>query len=197
MKYLILLLLGFTINCYTFRSGEYKGTKIDDFNLSSKTAVKFDVIFQTRIDGQIRANENKVIVDAWANSADEVLREVKNITPTKESLLADYVIESTVTESSDTLTSTVIPFISGLTLLVLPSYTRVENSVDTVIKDKKGKVLASFNKKENLSFVMQILLIFALPFGPLDNAKEQKSDLFRAVLKQINDEKIFAEKGKK
>jgi hypothetical protein len=81
--------------------------------------------------------------------------------------------------------------------LVLPSYTRVENSVDTVIKDKKGKVLASFNKKENLSFVMQILLIFALPFGPLDNAKEQKSDLFRAVLKQINDEKIFAEKGKK
>ncbi|WP_277964234.1 hypothetical protein [Pseudomonas sp. RIT-To-2] len=62
--------------------------------------------------------------------------------------------------------SMALAWITGFTLFLVPS--RVENvlTLETVYKDRDGKVLGKVTRSESLTTWMQTLLIFAVPFNP-------------------------------
>lgn len=56
--------------------------------------------------------------------------------------------------------------LSGITLLVIPTVAHNRLVLETVYKDRDGKVLGRIEKSETVTTWMQLLLVFALPFNP-------------------------------
>lgn len=191
-KILVIALIVLVSNCVSFRSGEYKGVEKVNFNIAKKPAVKINLTYEYKVDGDKQPNLNQAIVDNWAKHGEETLKEISNVTPTKEDLLADYFFDVKVTESTDTFSTAISPFIAGLTLMVLPSYTSAVNEIETSVRNKKGTILGKVVKKEKITFIGQILLLFALPFtSTIQNVNDQKADLFRATYKEIHENNIL------
>ncbi|PKA22815.1 hypothetical protein [Leptospira meyeri] len=191
-KIYVILLIALVSNCISFRSGEFKGVEKVNFNTPKKPAIKINLTYEYKVDDSKQPALNQAIVDNWAKHGEDTLKEIPNVTPTKEDLLADYFFDVKVTESTDSLSTTVSPFIAGLTLMVLPSYTSAENQLETSVRNKKGVILGKVVKKEKITFIGQILLLFALPFtSPIQNVHDQKADLFRATYKEIHENNIL------
>lgn len=191
-RILVIALVALVANCVSFRSGEYKGVEKVNFNTPKKPAIKINLTYEYKVDDSKQPVMNQAVVDNWAKFGEETLKEISNVTPTKEDLLAEYFFDVKVTESTDTLSTTVSPFIAGLTLMVFPSYTSVENTLETSVRNKQGKILGKVTKKEKLTFIGQILLLFALPFtSPIQNANDQKADLFKATYKEIHENNLL------
>lgn len=57
-------------------------------------------------------------------------------------------------------------YITGLTLFLVPSKADDVLTLETVFKDRDGKVLGTVTKSETVTTWMQTLFVFALPFNP-------------------------------
>lgn len=193
MKKVFIFLFAISIvNCISFRSGEYKGTPSSDFSLAKKQNIKIDFNYEYLVDGSKEPMNNPTLINAWTSFGEETLKEIPNVSITKEDTIADYIFEVKVQEKTDTLSTTIFPIISGLTLMILPMYVSAENNMETTIKNKKGQILGKVNKKENFSLVGQLFLIFVMPFTDfIGNANEQKKDMFKATYKEIQELKLL------
>ncbi|PJZ46392.1 hypothetical protein [Leptospira brenneri] len=191
-RILVIALMALVSNCISFRSGEYKGVEKVNFNTPKKSAIKINLTYEYKVDDAKEPVLNQAIIDNWTKHGEDALKEMPNVTLTREDLLADYIFDVKVTESTDSLSTTVSPFLAGLTLMVIPSYTAAENTLETSVKNKKGTVLGKVVKKEKITFIGQILLLFALPFtSPIQNVNDQKADLFKATYKEIHENNIL------
>ncbi|MEI8014822.1 MAG: hypothetical protein WCH20_08295 [Nitrospira sp.] len=76
-------------------------------------------------------------------------------------------------------------FLSGLTLTLAPAHAESEFVVKTMLKNKEGQDLGTFEKKETLSMWIQFFLIFIMPFNwPNTVAADMFYDLHRATISQ-------------
>jgi len=201
MKKLIIitLLINFSlIGCISIRSGEYVGTPNSDFNFTKKQNIKIDFTYEYLVDGSKEPMNNPTLVNTWIGFGEETLKEIPNVSVTKEDTIADFIFEVKVQEKTSTLSTTILPIISGLTLTILPSYISAENHMETTVKNKKGQKLATITKKENYSLIVQLFLIVTLPFTDfVEDANQQKKDMFKATYKEIQDLKILTAATKK
>lgn len=201
MKKLIIitLIINFSlISCISIRSGEYVGTPNSDFNFAKKQNIKIDFTYEYLVDGSKEPMNNPTLVNTWIGFGEETLKEIPNVSVTKEDTIADFIFEVKVQEKTSTLSTTILPIISGLTLTILPSYISAENHMETTVKNKKGQKLATITKKENYSLIVQLFLIVTLPFTDfVEDANQQKKDMFKATYKEIQDLKILTAATKK
>ncbi|MCZ8237644.1 MAG: hypothetical protein O9346_08915 [Leptospiraceae bacterium] len=201
MKKLIIitLLINFSlIGCISIRSGEYVGTPNSDFNFVKKQNIKIDFMYEYLVDGSKEPMNNPTLINAWTSFGEETLKEIPNVSITKEDTIADYIFEVKVQEKTSTLSTTILPIISGLTLTILPSYISAENHMETTVKNKKGQKLATITKKENYSLIVQLFLIVTLPFTDfVEDANQQKKDMFKATYKELQDLKLLTATPKK
>lgn len=199
MKKVFIFLFAISIvNCISFRSGEYKGTPSSDFSLAKKQSIKIDFTYEYLVDGSKEPMNNPTLVNTWIGFGEETLKEIPNVSVTKEDTIADYIFEVKVQEKTSILSTTILPIISGLTLTIIPSYITAENHMETTVKNKKGQKLATITKKEDFSLIIQLFLIVTLPFTDfIENANQQKRDLYKATYKEIQDLKILTAATKK
>ncbi|MDF3821745.1 hypothetical protein P3G55_17705 [Leptospira sp. 96542] len=196
-KIFLILLTIVSINCLSFRSGEHENAEIvNKLDAPPKAIIKINLKYDYRVDGAKQGDINPQLVDAWLKTAEETLKESSEVTVSREDILANYFFEMTVREETNSFSTTVSPFISGLTLGLIPSYTKSDITVNTIVKDKKGNVLGEVTKKESLKMVGQILIVFVNVFvKPLDTIIAQRKDLLRASYLEIKQNNIF--KGSK
>jgi hypothetical protein len=80
-----------------------------------------------------------------------------------------------------------LAFLSGFTMTLIPANAHGEMLVKTTLKNKEGKELGTFEKKEALSFWIQFFLIFIMPFNwPNTVITEMLYDLNRATIAQAD-----------
>lgn len=186
------------VGCISIRSGEYVGTPNSNFNLTKKQNIKLSVGYEYLVNENRQAGDYSVILGRWTSLGEETLKEISNVDLVKDDNNADFFFEVTVKEKTTTLSETVLPIISGLTLTLFPSYSKAENYVETVVKNKKGEILGKISKKENFSIIIQLFLIFALPFTDfVEHADQQKRDLFKATFKEIAETNLLTSQFKK
>jgi hypothetical protein len=74
-----------------------------------------------------------------------------------------YVYANVRNEETGNMGSAIL---TGITLFVVPSVVHNRLVLETVYKDRDGKVLGRIEKSETVTTWMQLLLVFALPFNP-------------------------------
>ncbi len=62
--------------------------------------------------------------------------------------------------------------ISGLTLTIFPAVSSDYFTIEAVLRDKTGRVIAKREAEETVTMVMQFFLLFGLPFAPPGKASE-------------------------
>ncbi|SDT94348.1 hypothetical protein SAMN05216296_0771 [Pseudomonas pohangensis] len=80
-------------------------------------------------------------------------------------------------------------FITGLTLFIIPSTASNALSMQTEFMDGSGKLLGSVEKHETITTWMQLLLVFALPFG--ESTDNVLTRLSQSSLEQANQQKLI------
>jgi hypothetical protein len=74
-----------------------------------------------------------------------------------------YVYANVRNEETGNMGSAIL---TGITLFVVPSVVHNRLVLETVYKNRDGKVLGRIEKSETVTTWMQLLLVFALPFNP-------------------------------
>ena len=79
--------------------------------------------------------------------------------------------------------STVMAFITGLTLFLVPSSASVELTVSLTVKDQNGRSVGTFVKSEDLTMWQHLTMLFVMPFNsPRSVQDETLYDLNRAAI---------------
>lgn len=82
--------------------------------------------------------------------------------------------------------STGLAFLSGFTMTLIPAKGEEEYIIKTILKNKQGQQLGTFEKKEPMTFRIQLFLIFVMPFNwPNTVATDILYDLNRATVIQV------------
>lgn len=88
--------------------------------------------------------------------------------------------------------SIAMAFITGLTLYIVPSTATDEITLRTVVKDRSGATLASYEKRETSVLWQELLLIFAMPFNfPPSESKASFRLLTRSTLAEAHAAGVF------
>jgi len=78
--------------------------------------------------------------------------------------------------------------LSSLSLTLIPSFVESELVAQTTLKNKEGRDLGTFEKKEDISYWSQLFLIFIMPFNWPDTVdSDLLHDLHRATISQAHD----------
>lgn len=79
-------------------------------------------------------------------------------------------------------------WISVMTLLIIPSYTRADAISVTTITDRNRNVLGVIRKQEPVSVMFQIFLVLVMPFRDSPDKFREKlyTDFFRATIDEAH-----------
>lgn len=188
-KNLTLMILGIlTSNCLNFRSGEYEGTPIvKNFGTSKKLAVKVNATYQGTVNGE-PDDPHEFLKQKWQNESAKLLNESEDVFSTRSQTEADYTFDIKATEDRGYFSAKVSLWLSLPTLGILPYYAGSHITMNVVVKDKKGKVLAEMKREEKRTEVGQILLLFVMPFAdPVAKVDTQRRDLLSSVFAEIKE----------
>ena len=84
-------------------------------------------------------------------------------------------------------------FLSGFTLTLIPAKGAEEFVLKTILKNKEGQELGTFEKKEPMTFWIQFFLIFIMPFNwPNTVVTDILYDLNRATVIQAHSAGLLA-----
>ncbi|TGL87946.1 hypothetical protein EHQ68_00880 [Leptospira congkakensis] len=189
LKMLTYLTFGIlTINCLSFRSGEYEGTPVvKNFNTSKKIAVKVNATYQGTVNGEPE-DPHEFLIQRWQNESAKLLNESEDVFSTRSQTESDYTFDIKATEDKGYFSGKVSIWFSLPTLGILPYYAGSHLTLNLAVKDKKGKVIAEMKREEKRTEVGQILLLFAMPFAdPLTSIDAQRRDLLSSVYAEIKE----------
>jgi hypothetical protein len=86
--------------------------------------------------------------------------------------------------------------ISLLTLTVIPMPYSWDYTISAELYDRKGRLLRSYQRKATLNNWVEVFLIFAYPFHPLEGKRETiYSEALHDIFRQIEAEKVLKEDG--
>ncbi|EMJ85836.1 hypothetical protein [Leptospira meyeri] len=189
LKNLIFISFGIlTINCLSFRSGEYEGTPVvKNFDSKKKIAVKVYAAYQVTVNGE-SGSLHESLTQKWQNESAKLLNESEDVFSTRSQVDADYTFDIKVTENLGYFSAKVSLWLSLPTLGIIPFYSGSHLTMNLTVKDKKGKVLAEMSREENKTEVGQILLLFVMPFAdPTVKIEKQRRELLSSVYAEIKE----------
>lgn len=177
-----------TINCLSFRSGEYEGVPVvKNFGLSNKIAVKVNANYQVLVDGQ-PGSTNEFLVQKWKNESAKLLNESGDVFATRSETEANYTFDIKAIEEMGYFSANVSIWFFLPTLGILPYYTGSHITLTVAVKDKKGKVLGEIKREENKTEIGQLLLIFVMPFAdPVAKVDAQRRELLSSAYSEIKE----------
>jgi hypothetical protein len=83
-------------------------------------------------------------------------------------------------------------FITGLTLYLIPSKATDEFTVKTMITDRDGTTLGTFERRETVTLWQHLLMVLAMPFNWRSSVtREVLHDLNRATIEDAHAEGVF------
>jgi hypothetical protein len=189
----VAILIMLSISCAMFREGIQmpKAENKLEIGKNVKKSMGFTMNVTYSLNGSAPTTHSPQYIEIWEKA---IIEEGKS-----SGLFSEVAINNTTSditaefEISDKGEANVgLAFLTGLTLYLFPSSATTVETVKATFKNKAGKVLGVYEKKEKNVFWQQILLIFVAPFKwPLSVGKEIKVDLMHAIYKDAADQTIF------
>jgi hypothetical protein len=185
MKFQIILLfiLGL-INCATFKKGLIESNPIMKENPEPIKKISSNVIVKTEymLNGDSKGENKASVTEIWKNGIRRSLEETKLFSTTTQEKDADLILETKLIEDSKFLPF--MPYLTGITLAIIPTWINTEFIMETTFKNKKG-IIGTIKKSENVSFWIQILLILYMPFNkPTTSLESLPRDLSMATIEE-------------
>ena len=107
----------------------------------------------------------------------------------------DFTLEINTLEESSFKQQALSATISILSLTVIPMPYTWDYTITANLLDQKGKLIRSYQRKSSLDNWVEVLLIFAYPFHPLEGKREQLyAESLHDIFRQIEAEKILIRK---
>jgi hypothetical protein len=104
----------------------------------------------------------------------------------------DFTVEYTVLEESSFKQQMLSGTVSLLSLTLIPMPYSWDYTITANLYDRNGKLIRSYQRKSTLDNWMQVFLIFAYPFHPLEGKREQiYSESMHDIFRQIEAEKVL------
>lgn len=177
--------------CAAFRSGETKPSEPWPKSKGpGKQSISLLISGESYI-GDMRQDIPQQMIEAWQTAAANAYKE--------SGLFSEVTIGAADTDLRAEIhfldqgeANTGMAFLSGLTLTLIPAAGKTEFTVKTTLRDKEGQELGAFEKKETLSFWIQLFLVFVMPFNsPGSVGYDVLYDLNRATLADANGAGLF------
>jgi hypothetical protein len=170
--------------CAAFRGG---GTEAPQSWPISKTAdrpsISLLVSGEALINGEMRDVPQQAIA-AWEHVAEKAYRESGVFSDVRIGA-ADTDLRAEIHMLDRGEASIAMALLSGLTLTLIPTKAEDEMVMKTTLKNKAGRQLGVYEKKETVSTWIQFFLIFMMPFySPGSVVQEVLYDLNRATINQ-------------
>jgi hypothetical protein len=181
---IVSMLLSSLSGCAAFRTGE---TQPQTPWLISKEPGKQSISLLITGESSVNGTRQDVpqsMIDAWQAVAEKAYKE--------SGFFSDVMVGAAETDLRAEIHFTdrgeanqALAFLSGFTMTLIPANAHGDMVVKTTLKNKEGKELGTFEKKETLSFWIQFFLIFIMPFNwPNTVASDMLYDLNRATIAQ-------------
>lgn len=187
-RLLVILIISVALSslsgCAAFRSGK---PQLPSSWPISKEPAKQSISLLVTGEGIVnskRQDAPQAMIQAWQTAAEKAYKDSGLFSDVKVGASeTDLRAEIHVTDRGEA--SMGQAFVSGLTLTLFPANGHDEMIIETTLKSKEGQELATFTKKETLSFWIQFFLIFIMPFNwPNTVAAEMLYDLHRATISE-------------
>lgn len=189
----IAVLIALFINCAMFREGLQipKAENQIEIGKNVKKSLGYTLNSTFSINNSAPTISDPEYIKIWERTLAEEAINSGLFTEVKVSdKTTDYTVEFEVTEKSEVNQN--LALLTGLTLYLFPSSATTEETLKATFKNKAGKVLGVFEKREKNVFWQQLFLIFVAPFKwPLSVSKDIKVDLSHAVYKDAASAMIF------
>jgi hypothetical protein len=178
--------------CAAFRGGEPQQPTTWPLSKGpGKQSISLVITGEGIVNGQ-KADVHRAAISAWEQSAEKAYKDSGLFSDIKMGA-ADTDLRAEIHVIDRGEASTGLAFLSGFTMTLIPAKASGEYVVKTVLKNKGGEQLGSFEKKEPMTFWIQLFLIFIMPFNwPNTVATESLYDLNRATVIQAYNAGLLA-----
>lgn len=164
---LMVAIVGVNSGCIMYREGHLPPiTQWPPDVKGAKSSISLIVSGQASVNNSVREAPQSFL-EKWRGDAVRAYQDsglFSEVRPTAEE--TDFRAEIRIFDRGEY--NPLMPIITGITMFLIPSTTTETMTVSTVLKDRNGVTLSSFEKSEDVTMWMELFLAFAMPFRSLD-----------------------------
>lgn len=189
---LVSLVWSVVSGCAAFRGGETQPPSTWPLSKGlGKQSISLLISGEAIVNGQ-KADVHQAATTAWEKAAEKAYKDSGLFSDVKMGA-ADTDLRAEIHVIDRGEASTGLAFLSGFTMTLIPAKGEEEYVIKTILKNKQGQQLGTFERKEPMTFWIQLFLIFVMPFHwPNTVVTDILYDLNRATVIQAHDTGLLA-----
>lgn len=107
----------------------------------------------------------------------------------------DYTVAFRFSEETSFAKQAIAALVSTVSLTVVPAPYKTDHALDVTVFDRAGNRVAAYRRTATLTNWIETLLLFAMPFHPLEGKREEiYSEFLHDVLRQIEHDRVLTRK---
>jgi hypothetical protein len=166
---LIIVAGGTTSGCIMYREGQLPPTMQWPPDVKQpKPTISLIVTGQSTLNGSVKKDSEDYYLEEWPRDTVRAYQDSGLFSEVRQAAV-DSDLRAEIRILDNTESSSVMSFITGITLYLIPSTVTETMTVTTTLKDRNGSTLRSFEKSESLTTWVELFLAFAMPFRSMDH----------------------------